>query len=232
MNTTRQAILLVSRQVLEAIMPDWRWHWRRDPVYNYTPPAAPFYVALKLPENCRITGVSADCAFNKDQIAFRIESPDFVETMEGCTLPEVRAVYQHKHHFTVEPDVWLNEQDFPPGQLVANSSTGYFLRWDGPAVAVQRTYGPDGKELPNWTTEAAAIHENPNRVPDPDGLPLGPLENDTDRSRDFVAMAETVNEVTAAIKEYASCWRCNGPTARRLPDGTAECEECAKKGLL
>lgn len=146
MKTTRQAVMKVSRQLLEQLMPDWETaaQLRYGQMIGGRFPAdvdvisIPYHMALKLPDSCSITGISSQLHFYSDEIAFRIESPDFVETEHGCRLPEVQAVYQNKYEFNFKPTVEVQLQ----------SATGYFLCWAGPAVAVQRTYGPDGKEVP------------------------------------------------------------------------------------
>ena len=52
--------------------------------------------ALKLPANCRITGVSPHVRFANNEIVLRVESPEFVETPEGGTIPTVEAYYNEK----------------------------------------------------------------------------------------------------------------------------------------
>jgi hypothetical protein len=51
--------------------------------------------ALHLPAGTRITGVSVSLRFDRDQVALRVEHPDFVETIPGNVLPEVGAWYGH-----------------------------------------------------------------------------------------------------------------------------------------
>lgn len=127
MKTTRQAIMTVSRQLLEDLLPDW---WTAVQL----PHGDLLKQVLKLPANCQITNISqvaklaanTSVFFYNEQIAIRVECPDFVETPAGALLPEVLAIYQS------------------PTGLVKES---YFLFWDGPAVATKRVYGPDGKEM-------------------------------------------------------------------------------------
>ena len=106
MVTTRQAIMCVSRHLLEELMPDWQTVAllrygelveecsselvRLSDSDKVAELAAPFHQVLKLPSDCWITGISAAHSFRRDEIAFRIASPDFVETPEMVTLPEVR----------------------------------------------------------------------------------------------------------------------------------------------
>ena len=49
--------------------------------------------ALRLPAGSRITGVSMIARFARDEVLIRVQHPDFVETEEGCVLPDVQAVY-------------------------------------------------------------------------------------------------------------------------------------------
>lgn len=142
MGTTRKAILRVSRPLLEALLPDFRTvavlrygelvEPRLGPSTDVAAQvielAAPFHRALKLPASCHIAGISVGYLFDRDEVAFRIESPDFVETPEGGPLPEVTAVYQHRNNFL-----------FTSGQVKFEGSSGYFLCWSGPAVETRNT---------------------------------------------------------------------------------------------
>jgi hypothetical protein len=48
---------------------------------------------LKLPDTCRVVGLSADQFFNTDEWAVKVESPDFPEVLPGHVIPEVSAGY-------------------------------------------------------------------------------------------------------------------------------------------
>ena len=97
----RQAILLVSRQLLEEIMPDWRTCadvlWEKTPDLDAI--AVPYHAALKLPDNCRIVGIGTWDTFDQNPVAFRVESPDFVEIPDGYAVPEVAALYKDGRFF-------------------------------------------------------------------------------------------------------------------------------------
>ena len=127
-----------------------------------------FHKALSLPENCRITGVAGlyydgtvfrmlpRASPDSGYITFRIASPDFVETLEGGSWPEVQAVYQNRYEATYNPSHGdASMAGFANGSLELSSATSYFLCWKGLAVAVERVYGPDGKE-------ASPLPDDPN----------------------------------------------------------------------
>lgn len=119
MSKNRQAIMLVSRPLLEDLLPNWQTvvKLRYGDVTEQDRPEAledlvkPFHDALQLPANCRITGISASYYFHRDEVAFCLECPDFIETVEGQRVPRVVAVY------------------------IRTIDTTQFLRWEGPAVA-------------------------------------------------------------------------------------------------
>ena len=302
MSATRQAVLRVSRPLLEALLPDFRTvallrygelvkprlGMFTDVAAQVAEIAAPFHSALKLPANCRITGISVGHLFDRDEVAFRIESPDFVETLDGGPLPEVQAVYQNKYSFTFVPET------APPDLLRYDSATGYFLMWDGLAVETRRIYGPDGEEVMERSIQSlpanpkAVIHTHSELANDPStseltqlfentkqdfirhgvkaarvayapgGLPcegcgsllLGRLtaerlcpdctvKHPTEQpSRRAVQVVEQLGSGIVELLERHTelvpslCWRCHSPTTRRLPDGAAECRECAEKPLL
>ena len=138
----------VHRDLLEQLMPDWQTRARArygDMLDDRLPKdveaiANPYHLVLKLPADCKITGMSNQIYFYSDEIAFRIESPDFVEVEPGNQLSEVQAVYQRTLEFRA-----LSEKI--PGSVEILTDRGYFLRWEGTAVETRRTYGPDGKEV-------------------------------------------------------------------------------------
>ena len=214
--SSRQAILRVHRLLLEQFLPDWQTvaRLRYGDVLDgraYPPEraeewAAPFHKALKLPADCKITGISysGDDWLCKDEIVFRIESPDFVETPYPNRLPEVTAVYQRSLVMQIDnPDGC--DGSIKPGSAEIIGETGYFLKWTGPAVTTQRTYGPSGEEvsinLSSSCPNAAAIPKS---------------------------VTVQVDGVAAPFR----CWSCKQPTNRLLLGGTAECQECADKPLL
>lgn len=155
MDVTRQAVMMVDRELLERLMPDWETRARSrygDMVDGRLPAdveaiAAPYHAALKLPANCSITGIATN--FFMDRVMFRIACLDFVETERGEPLPEVWAVCQSVHE-EGKPD-W-----------------SYFLRWGGPAVETHREYGFDGvcavtsatqpNSLMSWDEYRAAVN--------------------------------------------------------------------------
>ena len=243
---TRQAVMKVSRELLEELMPDWQTRARArygDMVDDRLPKdveaiAGPYHLALKLPANCRITGISADLLFLYDQIAFRIESPDFVETKPGSQLPSVNAVYHNRYEFNFE----LTDE------VQLKSATGYFLRWDGPAVETCRTYGPAGKEV---RVEAVSVGYGVEKGIHPVVAETAQLlkprslaPGEKLKGADGYALPEGSEAVLKELKEKGvlegkpvsifpcPCWRCQSPTSRCLPDGVAECRDCAEKSLL
>lgn len=231
MRISRQAVLRVSCDLLSA--PDV------EAIAN------PYHLALKLPANCRITGISNQIYFYSDEIAFRIESPDFVETEPCNVLPEVVALYMDHGKSTIYNQHWIVE------------SRGYFYCWDGPAVETRRTYGPDGKEVTvgqsfshhaefqrikvnadDWgLTEAAEVVARRRLEIDLRAIPLEP-KHPTYPSRvkwtdeDGRVKATSVGYGVLPAWQLAPCWCCQSSTARRLPDGVAECQDCAEKSLL
>jgi hypothetical protein len=50
---------------------------------------------LRLPENCRLNAISTNVYFDLDQVAFRVECPDFPPTQEGCPLPVAAPSHSH-----------------------------------------------------------------------------------------------------------------------------------------
>lgn len=92
MRTTRQAVMNVSRELMEHMLPPGKviecvadklgvqYEWLVE--------------AMQLPAGSRITGVSIAVRFFHDEVAIRIEHPDFIETAEARTLPEVQAIYE------------------------------------------------------------------------------------------------------------------------------------------
>lgn len=51
---------------------------------------------LLLPPGCKIVGVSDQLYFDQDQIAIKVESPDFDPVPEGTRVPEAGATYQQE----------------------------------------------------------------------------------------------------------------------------------------
>ena len=244
MKPNRQAILCVSRELLESLLPDWQTvamlrygslvKSPADVLDRIDVLARPFHQALKLPVDCQITGISQHYRFNQDQIAFRVTSPDFIETMPWNRLPDVEAVYQP-----------VKEAGIP--------DWSYFLRWDGLAVAVHRTYGPDGTVLPTPTLNGLPIHkveghgiskrtapyvmisledmaEEANKLGGQEGGYCGP---------GVAELAEEMNKLVGQqepdpLVMLYRCWNCGVLTSRLLPteETTAECLDCAKKPLL
>lgn len=51
---------------------------------------------LRLPENCRLNAISTNVYFDLDQVAFRVECPDFPPTQEGCPLPVAAPTWGRK----------------------------------------------------------------------------------------------------------------------------------------
>ena len=43
-----------------------------------------------MPKDARIINVTDQCRFDKDQISFMVESQEFPDILEGCTIPEIR----------------------------------------------------------------------------------------------------------------------------------------------
>ena len=159
MKATRQAVMRVSRQLLEELMPDWKTaavlrygelieeRLAPDRVAEI---AEPYHKALKLPTNCRITGISIGFGFDHDEIGFRIESLDFVETLEGNMLPEVQAVYRTRVQMACNGNDGLEPLPlgFDEGTLRLDGTTSYFAGWAGPAVlpASSRAFTFEGSD--------------------------------------------------------------------------------------
>lgn len=109
----RQAIMCVSRELLKSMLPFGATpaelnKWLAGHHYGE------LHCALKLPGNALITGVSTHYAFDRDEIAFRIECADFAETQPRCLLPQVNATYE-----------------------TTAGGVARFIGWDGPAVETQ-----------------------------------------------------------------------------------------------
>lgn len=103
---TRQAILRVSRVLLESLLPKGKvidtvsdkvgevdYSWLKD--------------CMNLPSNCKITGVTTYLYFIYDEIGIRIECEDFVKTSEGCVLPEIRTLCNENGFLQWEGDVYI-----------------------------------------------------------------------------------------------------------------------------
>ena len=333
MKASRQAVVFVDRQLLEELLPGFKTaallrfgellleellSGFENSTERLADLAGPFHMALKLPGNCRITGasslrsapwpagISPHHRFEYDQVAFRIECPDFVETAPGNMLPIVGAVYQNSLDMRVTGP-GMNQDGFAPGSVEVVGSSGYFLRWDGSAVAVRREYGSDGVEvmasrskacpLLTWDEYRAAvnwcvanfgaayvwkIHDKLGAEVERWVLPSGWVRRRNDDSygvelpgsrmallpvAEVEVLTKTVGaaladgvEVMKRLQQWASsgekfqggsfgpgvgelldchqeltavqCWKCHSSTTRRLPDGTAECQECAEGSLL
>ncbi len=52
--------------------------------------------ALHLPEGTRFLAATADLHFDRDQISFKIEHPEFTPVLEGRAVPEVRPLLGEK----------------------------------------------------------------------------------------------------------------------------------------
>ena len=159
MKSSRQAVLRVYFELLEQLLPDWQTaamlrfgdlscESRLGNSAKIAEIAAPFHKALKLPRNCRITGISHNLYFDRGQIAFRIECPDFRETPMGATFPEVQAVYQTSLQMTIRnPSCSDSPAGFVEGSAELDGIKSYFLRWDGLAVETKRVYDCNGVEV-------------------------------------------------------------------------------------
>jgi hypothetical protein len=55
--------------------------------------------ALGLPEECRVTAASSHAAFDRNQVALRVESPDFREVPVAGATPYIEAFY-NEHGFS------------------------------------------------------------------------------------------------------------------------------------
>lgn len=91
MKTSRQAIMRVSRELVEQVWPEGIGQTMLGDVLGERYEG--LRKALRLPADCIITGVSLHLDMHRDLIAMRVQSPEFIETAEACTLPEVEAVY-------------------------------------------------------------------------------------------------------------------------------------------
>lgn len=256
MKLTRQAVLCVGRELLESLLPDWqtvamlRYGSLTEPsldgIDRVEALARPFHRALKLPADCQITGISQHYRFNQDQIAFRIASPDFKETLPWNILPEVEAVYNRLYHSVMEDGIPM------PG--TNTEASGYFLRWTGPAVAVHRTYGPDGNVIPTPTLNGLPIHkaeghcvsmraasyvlvsledvvEEVNKLVDPEGEVRVVLKKSAET---HPVVAETAKALKAASAGYAPGRPCKG-CGDLLVGMLAQfryCPECSKRADL
>lgn len=225
---SRQAILKVSRELLEQLLPDFEHvaMLRYGELVNSSLSTAervasivePFHKALKLPSDCRITGISLHVAFEKDLIAFRIESPDFVETGPWDTYPDVQAIYLTQYNFLIDSCVL----DFAALEARYDGSDSYFQQWFGPAVETRRIYGPDG---------SVEVEEGPTLSPTQEGEPGGFL-----LPYGSEELVEAIKELTAVEvplgREEGECWRCGRITRRLIPCGKRECLDCFKQPLL
>lgn len=225
-DTTRQAVLRVDRRLLEELLPDWRtalllrygdvlegWMYPPEEASEW---AQPFHDALKLPSTCFVTGLSTLLYFDRDQIALRIDSPDFVETVRGEHLPEVQAVYQH-----------IRDYPFTADRVRFDGATGYFLCWAGEAVEMRRIYGLDGRVVIIGPPVARCQAVYDGLAQEEQAEVLSKLFETAKRD----AIRQGVARETVRMGGFL-CWRCNAPTLRRLPDGNGECQECSEKPLL
>lgn len=260
----RAAVLRVSLELLEKLLPDWRtvaalrYGELVEPCLSKDVGkiAAPFHAALKLPRDCYITGISTNAFFDRDEVAFRIESPDFVETSLGCVLPEVQAVYQRCLDMQIH-NPGITATGFEPGSACVLGERGYFLRWDGSAVAVRREYRPDGlgsvlkvstHGLPGWVIDAfgpsgqcckldSGIRCSRQACYRCSWVEQGGFDEtyvcakhlESIRAVHELTSVASINEMT---EKFNVCWKCSTPTDRCLADGTGECEKCAERPLL
>ena len=270
MKSSRQAVLRVSFELLEQLLPDWQTaamlrfgdlscESRLGNSAKIAAIAAPLHKALKLPRNCRITGISHNLHFDQGQIAFRIECPDFRETPVGDTFSEVQAVYENKYEFNFGPTT----------EVQLKSASGYFFRWDGLAVETKRVYDCNGLEVgipfPDEVSDeldkyferksltAPPVEMDYSVTPDEvralrDRQPyvvggnfvrsdadlvtmgLAPLNTSGEDSEISPGLLELMKRHRELIPNF--CWKCSAPTIRRLPDGTAECEKCKEQPLF
>ena len=251
MKSSRQAVMRVTFELLEQLLPDWQTaamlrfgdlscESRLANSAKIAEIAAPFHKALKLPRNCRITGISHNLHFDQGQIAFRIECPDFRETPMGATFPEVQAVYQRMLEFQAFFEKIPDLNAFAPGSVEVLSDRGYFLCWDGLAVETKRMYDCNGLEvgIPFPDEVADELDQYFERK----SLTVPPVEMDysitpnevralRDRQLKPWLRPEGGIEVPPEIAAV-KCWKCPTVTERRLPDGTAECYGCAEKPLF
>lgn len=110
MTAVRQAVMYVSRSLLESLLPEGK---TIDCVADKLGAEYAWLAeAMKLPANVRITGVSMALRFVYDQVAIRVECSDFVETLPSNCLPEVQATYKR-----------------------GVDGKGVFVRWEGPAMS-------------------------------------------------------------------------------------------------
>lgn len=98
-NNRRVAVMRISGTLLRSLLPEYRMVGIINgacgliPTDEHDRQAAVIHKALLLPDNARITGISAVMHFAKDEILLCIECPDFVDVPEGCTAPEVICWY-------------------------------------------------------------------------------------------------------------------------------------------
>lgn len=94
MKTIRQAIMRVSLQMLSEFVDAANMvNERPYSVDYYLKTPEMLHKLLMLPRNATIVAVSEHAFFVTNQIGVRVKCPDFVETQEGESLPEVRASY-------------------------------------------------------------------------------------------------------------------------------------------
>lgn len=91
MKMSRQAIMRASRELVEQMWPGGIGKAMFGDVLGERYEG--LRKALLLPADCIITGVSLHLDMHRDLIVMRVQSPEFVETPEACTLPEVEAIY-------------------------------------------------------------------------------------------------------------------------------------------
>ena len=145
--TCREAVMRCSRELIEGLLQPGqvidcvadrigvKYDWLRE--------------ALRLPPDCKITGVSVGAYFSANQIAIRIACPAFQETAEAETLPSVEAIY------------------------VATEAGARFAGWFGDAVLVVpdavdferrcmvklQNMAADRKANPRWDVRPSALIE-------------------------------------------------------------------------
>lgn len=113
MSTTQQAILNVSCELIRTILPEGKTVADLEGLADESGQRFAWLgEALKLPASAKVTGVSTALRFPYDEVALRVECPDFVETPPGNRLPEV-------------------------GLVITTGTNGKwaFLRWEGAAVS-------------------------------------------------------------------------------------------------
>ncbi len=88
----RGGVMYCSREIIESILPKGKTlecYADKVGAVDYSDLKA----GLLLPDGATVTGVSIALRFHHDQVAVRIESPDFVETIEGGAFPAIGAHY-------------------------------------------------------------------------------------------------------------------------------------------